>query len=83
MSVMMVVCVLLLFQSYGVRASSQQCTEAGDVCAICQAEFREPVALMCQVRTNPSPGRKWTKPGARFQLNLKVTASWCAAHHCL
>ncbi|XP_066545819.1 E3 ubiquitin-protein ligase RNFT2 isoform X1 [Amia ocellicauda] len=35
-------------QSYGVRASSQQCSEAGDVCAICQAEFREPVALMCQ-----------------------------------
>lgn len=31
------------------RASSQQCSEAGDVCAICQAEFRDPVILMCQV----------------------------------
>ncbi|KAG5840411.1 hypothetical protein ANANG_G00188540 [Anguilla anguilla] len=40
--------ILCSSQSYGVRASNQQCTEAGDVCAICQAEFREPVALMCQ-----------------------------------
>ncbi|KAJ8286026.1 hypothetical protein GJAV_G00033670 [Gymnothorax javanicus] len=40
--------ILCSSQSYGVRASSQQCTEAGDVCAICQAEFRDPVALMCQ-----------------------------------
>ncbi|XP_038619301.1 RING finger and transmembrane domain-containing protein 2 [Tachyglossus aculeatus] len=35
-------------QSYGVRATSQQCNEAGDVCAICQAEFREPLILLCQ-----------------------------------
>ncbi|KAM7415733.1 hypothetical protein PAMA_018001 [Pampus argenteus] len=35
-------------QSYGVRAGSQQCSEAGDVCAICQADFRDPVALLCQ-----------------------------------
>ncbi|XP_051536031.1 RING finger and transmembrane domain-containing protein 2-like isoform X1 [Myxocyprinus asiaticus] len=35
-------------QSYGTRASAQQCSEAGDVCAICQAEFREPIALLCQ-----------------------------------
>ncbi|XP_061674128.1 RING finger and transmembrane domain-containing protein 2 isoform X1 [Syngnathoides biaculeatus] len=35
-------------QSYGVRAGSQQCSEAGDICAICQADFREPVALLCQ-----------------------------------
>ncbi|XP_061836057.2 E3 ubiquitin-protein ligase RNFT2 [Nerophis lumbriciformis] len=35
-------------QSYGVRAGSQQCSEAGDVCAICQAHFRDPVALLCQ-----------------------------------
>ncbi|KAI4899015.1 hypothetical protein NFI96_028232, partial [Prochilodus magdalenae] len=40
--------VLCSSQTYGMRASSQQCTEAGDVCAICQAEFREPVALLCQ-----------------------------------
>uniref|UniRef100_A0A9L0RMY5 Ring finger protein, transmembrane 2 n=1 Tax=Equus caballus TaxID=9796 RepID=A0A9L0RMY5_HORSE len=35
-------------QNYGVRATGQQCTEAGEICAICQAEFREPLILMCQ-----------------------------------
>ncbi|KAF5894632.1 RING finger and transmembrane domain-containing protein 2 isoform X1, partial [Clarias magur] len=40
--------VLCSSQSYGMRASTQQCNEAGDVCAICQAEFREPIALLCQ-----------------------------------
>ncbi|XP_047237089.1 RING finger and transmembrane domain-containing protein 2 isoform X2 [Girardinichthys multiradiatus] len=35
-------------QSYGVRASSQLCSEAGDVCAICQGDFKDPVALICQ-----------------------------------
>ncbi|KAB5528698.1 hypothetical protein PHYPO_G00143190 [Pangasianodon hypophthalmus] len=40
--------VLCSSQSYGMRASTQQCSEAGDVCAICQAEFREPIALLCQ-----------------------------------
>ncbi|XP_016146759.1 RING finger and transmembrane domain-containing protein 2-like isoform X3 [Sinocyclocheilus grahami] len=40
--------ILCSSQSYGTRASVQQCSEAGDVCAICQAEFREPIALLCQ-----------------------------------
>lgn len=35
-------------QKYGVRASSQQCSEAGDICAICQADFKDPVILICQ-----------------------------------
>uniref|UniRef100_G1SMN8 Ring finger protein, transmembrane 2 n=1 Tax=Oryctolagus cuniculus TaxID=9986 RepID=G1SMN8_RABIT len=35
-------------QNYGVRATGQQCTEAGDICAICQAEFRDPLILLCQ-----------------------------------
>lgn len=35
-------------QKYGVRATSQQCSEAGDICAICQADFKDPCALMCQ-----------------------------------
>ncbi|XP_008845683.1 RING finger and transmembrane domain-containing protein 2 isoform X3 [Nannospalax galili] len=35
-------------QNYGVRATGQQCTEAGAICAICQAEFREPLILLCQ-----------------------------------
>lgn len=40
----------LVIQNFGVRAGSQQCNEAGDICAICQAQFRDPVALLCQVR---------------------------------
>uniref|UniRef100_A0A1A8SIA4 Ring finger protein, transmembrane 2 n=2 Tax=Nothobranchius TaxID=28779 RepID=A0A1A8SIA4_9TELE len=40
--------VLCSSQIYGVRASSQQCSEAGDVCAICQADFKDPIALICQ-----------------------------------
>ncbi|XP_034026782.1 RING finger and transmembrane domain-containing protein 2 [Thalassophryne amazonica] len=35
-------------QSYGVRAGGQQCSEAGDVCAICQADFKDPITLLCQ-----------------------------------
>ncbi|CAL1615744.1 unnamed protein product [Knipowitschia caucasica] len=35
-------------QNYGVRAGSQQCSEAGDLCAICQSDFRDPIALLCQ-----------------------------------
>ncbi|XP_070807072.1 LOW QUALITY PROTEIN: E3 ubiquitin-protein ligase RNFT2 [Pituophis catenifer annectens] len=47
-SVTRAVRVLCAPQSYGVRASNQQCSEAGDICAICQAEFREAVMLLCQ-----------------------------------
>ncbi|KAJ7993685.1 hypothetical protein DPEC_G00257240 [Dallia pectoralis] len=42
------IAILCSSQSYGVRASSQQCSEAGDVCAVCQGDFRDPVALLCQ-----------------------------------
>nr|XP_020669265.1 RING finger and transmembrane domain-containing protein 2 isoform X3 [Pogona vitticeps] len=37
-----------LCKSYGIRATNQQCSEAGDICAICQVEFREPLILLCQ-----------------------------------
>ncbi|XP_013890212.1 E3 ubiquitin-protein ligase RNFT2 isoform X2 [Austrofundulus limnaeus] len=40
--------ILCSSQSYEVRASSQQCSEAGDVCAICQTDFKDPIALICQ-----------------------------------
>ncbi|XP_060699686.1 RING finger and transmembrane domain-containing protein 2 isoform X1 [Hemiscyllium ocellatum] len=40
--------ILCKSQSCGVPATSQQCSEAGDICPICQAEFREPVVLICQ-----------------------------------
>ncbi|MGH0178220.1 UNVERIFIED_CONTAM: hypothetical protein FKN15_076589 [Acipenser sinensis] len=39
---------LCISQSCGVRASSQQSSGGRGVCAICQAEFRDPVILMCQ-----------------------------------
>ncbi|XP_072658772.1 E3 ubiquitin-protein ligase RNFT2 isoform X11 [Canis lupus baileyi] len=55
-------------QNYGVRATGQQCTEAGDTCAICQAEFREPLILMCQVGVRSD---RWT-----FEARL------CAANGC-
>ncbi|KAM3826212.1 E3 ubiquitin-protein ligase RNFT2 isoform 1-T1 [Vipera latastei] len=47
-SVTRAVRVLCAPQSYGIRATNQQCSEAGDICAICQAEFREAVMLLCQ-----------------------------------
>ncbi|KAK9391608.1 RING finger and transmembrane domain-containing protein 2-like [Crotalus adamanteus] len=47
-SVTRAVRVLCAPQSYGVRATNQQCSEAGDICAICQAEFRDAVMLLCQ-----------------------------------
>ncbi|KAK0143265.1 RING finger and transmembrane domain-containing protein 2 [Merluccius polli] len=40
--------ILCSAQSFGVRASSQQCGEAGDVCSICQNDFRDPLVLLCQ-----------------------------------
>ncbi|GCC30227.1 E3 ubiquitin-protein ligase RNFT1 isoform X2 [Chiloscyllium punctatum] len=35
-------------QHYGIAASKLQCNEAGDICPICQTEFREPLLLICQ-----------------------------------
>lgn len=74
---------LLLYvtQSYGVRAGSQQCSEAGDICAICQAEFRDPIALLCQVRTL-APVRRcgW---GGKLMNEGQVAAkiSWAAGFY--
>ncbi|XP_034494396.1 RING finger and transmembrane domain-containing protein 2 isoform X2 [Ailuropoda melanoleuca] len=60
-------------QNYGVRATGQQCTEAGDICAICQAEFREPLILMCQTPCggNRDPllqRRRWAQQGEKTDL---------------
>ncbi|XP_072099004.1 E3 ubiquitin-protein ligase RNFT1 isoform X1 [Mobula birostris] len=35
-------------QHCGIVATKHQCSEAGDVCPICQTEFREPILLVCQ-----------------------------------
>ncbi|XP_069827890.1 E3 ubiquitin-protein ligase RNFT1 isoform X2 [Dendropsophus ebraccatus] len=34
--------------NYGVAATKRQCSEAEDICAICQAEFTKPTLLICQ-----------------------------------
>lgn len=34
--------------SYGVAASKRQCSDADDICSICQAEFQKPILLICQ-----------------------------------
>ncbi|NWX17523.1 RNFT1 ligase, partial [Aegotheles bennettii] len=33
---------------YGVPASKRECSELGDICPICQAEFQKPILLICQ-----------------------------------
>ncbi|XP_051787276.1 E3 ubiquitin-protein ligase RNFT1 isoform X3 [Erpetoichthys calabaricus] len=40
--------VFLNKQRYGVMATKHQCSEAGDVCPVCQAEFCDPCLLVCQ-----------------------------------
>ncbi|XP_051850088.1 E3 ubiquitin-protein ligase RNFT1 isoform X2 [Antechinus flavipes] len=40
--------IFLTRPSYGVTASKRQCSEADDLCSICQAEFQKPILLICQ-----------------------------------
>ncbi|XP_074079670.1 E3 ubiquitin-protein ligase RNFT1 isoform X2 [Macrotis lagotis] len=40
--------IFLTRPSYGVPASKRQCSEADDLCSICQAEFQKPILLICQ-----------------------------------
>ncbi|KAG9351842.1 hypothetical protein JZ751_023093 [Albula glossodonta] len=40
--------VYLILKQNGTAATKSQCSEAGDVCPICQVEFRDPRVLLCQ-----------------------------------
>lgn len=44
--------VCFVHQHTGIAATRSQCNEAGGICSICQAEYREPRVLLCQVTTH-------------------------------
>ncbi|XP_072502993.1 E3 ubiquitin-protein ligase RNFT1 isoform X2 [Notamacropus eugenii] len=57
--------IFLTRPSYGVTASKRQCSEADDICSICQAEFQKPILLICQV-----PALSMLKLLKKLRVNL-------------
>lgn len=47
-SLLKTVRIVLTGEHTGTAATRSQCSEAGDVCSICQGEYREPRVLLCQ-----------------------------------
>lgn len=77
---------ICFLQNSGVAATKSQCCEAGDVCPICKAAFREPQALPCQVKPVPGGERgskhgQWVESKKIYKLKL-LTGSHMECEMC-
>lgn len=67
--------VVVVWQHTGSAATRSQCSEAGGVCPICQGEFRDPRALLCQV--NPQTcASSYATDAFIWVYSSRVKASW-------